>query len=514
MDFLGLRNLTIIQEALRFIKENQNVEIDFSTLSFDDPPTYQLLSSGETTGIFQLESSGMRRYIKELKPTSIFDVMAMVALYRPGPMQNIPEFISRKHDPTKIKYPDERLEKILATSYGILTYQDDVLLTTIALAGYSWLDADKFRKAMGKKIPAEMKKQKEIFLQGAVKNGLTQAKAEEVFELIAPFAGYGFNKAHAACYATIAFRTAYLKAHYGVEFMTALLTAESRGSTGPQKNEKISEAIAECKRLKINILGPSVNYSDSDFSIEVHSNIRFGLSAIKNVGSAAITTILEARSDRRFTDIGDFCARVDLSKVNKKTLESLIKAGAFDEFGKRAALLAAITDIVAAISKAAKKKESNQTSLFGDLPDAPIFNIHATIPDIEEFTKNEKLIFEKELLGFFLTDHPLNNALSSLFAFNTHKLSDLGEEKNGTKVRVCGLIVTVKKIFTKKNNDEMAFVTIEDNVGSSIECVVFPKTFQRAKQYLVKDSILIIEGKLDFKEEQPVIIVEGLRTPN
>ncbi len=514
MDFLGLRNLTIIQEALRFIKENQNVEIDFSTLSFDDPPTYQLLSSGETTGIFQLESSGMRRYIKELKPTSIFDVMAMVALYRPGPMQNIPEFISRKHDPTKIKYPDERLEKILATSYGILTYQDDVLLTTIALAGYSWLDADKFRKAMGKKIPAEMKKQKEIFLQGAVKNGLTQAKAEEVFELIAPFAGYGFNKAHAACYATIAFRTAYLKAHYGVEFMTALLTAESRGSTGPQKNEKISEAIAECKRLKINILGPSVNYSDSDFSIEVHSNIRFGLSAIKNVGSAAITTILEARSNRRFTDIGDFCARVDLSKVNKKTLESLIKAGAFDEFGKRAALLAAITDIVAAISKAAKKKESNQTSLFGDLPDAPIFNIHATIPDIEEFTKNEKLIFEKELLGFFLTDHPLNNALSSLFAFNTHKLSDLGEEKNGTKVRVCGLIVTVKKIFTKKNNDEMAFVTIEDNVGSSIECVVFPKTFQRAKQYLVKDSILIIEGKLDFKEEQPVIIVEGLRTPN
>jgi len=261
MDFLGLRNLTIIQEALRFIKENQNQEIDFQKISYDDPPTYRLLASGETTGIFQLESAGMRRYIKELKPTTIFDVMAMVALYRPGPMQNIPDFIARKHDPSKISFPDPRLEQILANSYGILTFQDDVLLTTIALAGYTWLDADKFRKAMGKKIPAEMKKQKEIFIAGAVKNGLSQKKAEEIFELIAPFAGYGFNKAHASCYATIAFRTAYLKAHFPVEFMTALLTAESRGSTGPLKNEKISIAVAECKRLKIEVLGPNVNRS-------------------------------------------------------------------------------------------------------------------------------------------------------------------------------------------------------------------------------------------------------------
>jgi len=514
MDFLGLRNLTIIQEALRFIKENQGKEIDFQKISYDDPPTYKLLASGETTGIFQLESAGMRRYIKELKPTTIFDVMAMVALYRPGPMQNIPDFIARKHDPSKITFPDPRLKQILANSYGILTFQDDVLLTTIALAGYTWLDADKFRKAMGKKIPAEMKKQKEIFLAGAVKNGLTQKKAEEIFELIAPFAGYGFNKAHASCYATIAFRTAYLKAHFPVEFMTALLTAESRGSTGPMKNEKISIAVAECKRLKIDVLGPNVNRSLQDFSIE-DNKVRFGLSAVKNVGSAAITTILEARNNGEFKSLADFCSRVDLSKVNKKTLESLIKAGAFDEFGKRASLLFSITNIVSSITKKAVKKPTNQVSLFADFPQETIGPIlDPTVQEIEDFTDSEKLMFERELLGFFLSDHPLNYKLNTLFTFATHKISDLPEVSNGAKIKIGGLISSVKKIFTKRSNEEMAFVTLEDHLGVSIECVVFPKIFEKSKSYLVKDAIVIMEGKLDFKEEIPVIIVEGVRILN
>lgn len=514
MDFLGLRNLTIIQEALRFIKENQGKEIDFQKISYDDPPTYKLLASGETTGIFQLESAGMRRYIKELKPTTIFDVMAMVALYRPGPMQNIPDFIARKHDPSKISFPDPRLKQILANSYGILTFQDDVLLTTIALAGYTWLDADKFRKAMGKKIPAEMKKQKEIFLSGAVKNGLTQKKAEEIFELIAPFAGYGFNKAHASCYATIAFRTAYLKAHFPVEFMTALLTAESRGSTGPMKNEKISIAVAECKRLKIDVLGPNVNRSLQDFSIE-DNKVRFGLSAVKNVGSAAITTILEARNNGEFKSLADFCSRVDLSKVNKKTLESLIKAGAFDEFGKRASLLFSITNIVSSITKKAVKKPTNQVSLFADFPQETIGPIlDPTVQEIDDFTDSEKLMFERELLGFFLSDHPLNYKLNTLFTFATHKISDLPEVSNGAKIKIGGLISSVKKIFTKRSNEEMAFVTLEDHLGVSIECVVFPKIFEKSKSYLVKDAIVIMEGKLDFKEEIPVIIVEGVRILN
>ncbi len=245
MDFLGLRNLTIIEETLKFIRQNQHKEIDFTTVDLSDKKTYALLAEGETTGIFQLESAGMRRYIKELRPTTIFDLQAMVALYRPGPMAIIPEFIRRKHNPALITYPDPRLKEILQQSYGVLTYQDDVLMTAMTLAGYSWLDVDKFRKAMGKKIPAEMKKQRELFITGCQKNGLTAKRAEEFFDLIAPFAGYGFNKAHAACYAIIAFRTAYLKANFPVEFMTALLTAESRGTSGPAKNEKVGQAVAE-----------------------------------------------------------------------------------------------------------------------------------------------------------------------------------------------------------------------------------------------------------------------------
>ncbi|MCL6096694.1 MAG: DNA polymerase III subunit alpha, partial [Patescibacteria group bacterium] len=319
IDFLGLRNLTIIQEALRFIKDNQGKDINFSNISFDDAKTYELLASGETTGIFQLESSGMRRYIKELKPTSIFDLQAMVALYRPGPMANIPEFIKRKHNPKLIKYPDKRLEDVLKQSYGIITFQDDLLLTAINVAGYSWLEADKLRKAVGKKISSEMKKEHDHFVQGCVSNGMVKEKAEGLWILFEPFAGYGFGKAHAACYATIAFRTAYLKAHFPVEFMTALLTAESRGSSGPAKNEKIAQAIAECKRLKVLILPPDINKSDNEFEIEDGKSIRFGLSAIKNVGEAAIGSILKEIKNGPFKDFEDFCSRVDLGAVNKKT---------------------------------------------------------------------------------------------------------------------------------------------------------------------------------------------------
>ncbi len=509
MDFLGLRNLTIIEEALRFIKATKNVEIDLTHVPLDDKKTFELLSSGETTGIFQLESSGMRRYIKELKPTTIFDLMAMVALYRPGPMQNIPDFIARKHNPKLINYPDTRLEEILKNSYGILTFQDDVLLTTIELAGYSWLDADKFRKAMGKKIPSEMKKQKDIFIEGAVKNGLTQKKAEEIFELIAPFAGYGFNKAHAACYATIAFRTGYLKAHYPVEFMTALLTAESRGSSGPVKNEKIAQAVAECKRLNVEILAPSVNYSQSDFSIE-ENRVRFGLSAIKNVGSAAIGSILEARKNGKFSSLQDFLSRVDLAKVNKKTVESLIKAGALDEFGKRSALLTAYPEFAEKASREQKNIAKNQASLFGDAEEVHM-TTSSTLHDIEEFSEREKLMFEKELLGFFLTNHPLSQELDNLSQYISHTLAELEEEKEGQSLKIGGLVSSVKKIITKKSNQEMAFVSIEDHTGITIEIVVFPKTFETTKQVLLRDAVVIIEGKLQFKDERPVIIAENVK---
>lgn len=517
MDFLGLRNLTIIEEALNFIKENQGIEIDMSTLPVDDAPTYQLLSSGETTGIFQLESAGMRRYIKELRPTTIFDLMAMVALYRPGPMQNIPVFIARKHNPTLIDYPDPRLTDILANSYGILTYQDDVLLTTITLAGYTWLDADKFRKAMGKKIPSEMKKQEEKFITGAVKNGLTQKRAEEIFQLIAPFAGYGFNKAHAACYATIAYRTGYLKAHYPVEFMTALLTAESRGTTGPTKNEKIAQAVAECKRLNIPVFLPDINKSQPEFSIEDHTKIRFGLSAIKNVGGAAIETIMNAKSKGKFVSFEDFCMRVDLGAVNKKTLESLIKAGAMDSFGNRAMLLASMAEVTEKITKYKKSQAEGQGSLFGDDDASNTEELaHSTkaYADIDDFSSSEKLLFEKEFLGFYLTAHPQAENLSLIRNLITHEIDVLAEEKtHGLEVKIGGIVEQVKRIFTKKSNAEMAFVSIANEKGVAIECVIFPKTYELYKDILLQDTVLVFEGKLDMKDDRPVILVNVIRKP-
>ncbi len=508
IDFLGLRNLTIIQEALKFIKANQGKNIDFSNISFEDAKTYQLLSSGETTGIFQLESSGMRRYIKELKPTSIFDLQAMVALYRPGPMANIPEFIRRKNNPQLIKYPDPRLKDVLKESYGIITFQDDLLLTAINVAGYSWLEADKLRKAVGKKIPAEMKKQHDKFVEGCVANGMTKKNAEELWILFEPFAGYGFGKAHAACYATIAFRTAYLKAHYPVEFMTALLTAESRGSSGPVKNEKISQAVAECKRLKVNVLPPDINKSGSEFTIEDHINIRFGLSAIKNVGEAAIQTILEQREKGEFKSLEDFCSRVDLGAVNKKTMESLIKAGAMDRFGERANLLIRYPEIIEKSHKKSKEIKSGQTSLFGDTEEPE--ELSKGPNKVAEFTPNEKLAFEKEFLGFYLTSHPQMDSLIKIRNYVSHNMELLTEETEGTQVTVGGLIENIRRIFTKRNGSEMAFITISDENGIMAECIVFPRVFEMYKTVLLKDTVIVVKGKIDTKNDKPIIIAEKI----
>jgi DNA polymerase-3 subunit alpha len=509
IDFLGLRNLTIIQEALKFIEENQKKIVDFSTISFDDKKTYELLASGETTGIFQLESPGMRRYIKELRPTTIFDLQAMVALYRPGPMANIPEFIKRKHNPKLIKYPDPRLEDVLKESYGIITFQDDLLLTAISVAGYSWLEADKLRKAVGKKIQAEMKKEHDHFVQGCVTNGMVKDKAENLWILFEPFAGYGFGKAHAACYATIAFRTAYLKAHYSVEFMTALLTAESRGTTGPIKNEKIAQAVAECKRLKVEVLPPEINKSGDEFTIEENTKIRFGLSAIKNVGDAAIKNILENRAKGDFLSYEDFCQRVDLGTINKKTMESLIKAGAMDIFGMRAKLLIDYPEIVDNTNKKKKQNKEGQTSLFGD--DEAINNSSKKpLSDFEDFSMNDKLAFEKEFLGFYLTAHPQLDNLIKLKSQITHEIEILEEEKEETRVVVGGIIEAMRRIFTKKTGKEMAFITIANENGVTLECVIFPKVFDQYRSVLAKENVVLISGKLDAKNEKPVIIADKI----
>ncbi|MEK7073879.1 MAG: DNA polymerase III subunit alpha, partial [Patescibacteria group bacterium] len=393
MDFLGLRNLTIMAAALKFIEEVKGETIDLYGIPLTDKKTFEMLAVGETTGVFQLESAGMRRYIKELKPTTIFDLMAMVALFRPGPMQVIPQYISRKNNPGSITYPDPRLKDVLSQSYGLICYQDDVLLTAITLAGYSWGDADKLRKAVGKKIPSEMKKQQEKFVDGCVKNGMTRNKAEEIFHLIEPFAGYGFNKAHAACYAVIAYQTAYLKANYPVEYMTAVLTAESRANTGDTRSEKIAMIVAECKRTGIHLLPPDINTSDIEFSIE-SGRIRFGLSAIKNVGEAAIESILRAREHGSFTTFSDFLRRVDVSKVNKKTLESLIQAGAMEPFGTRAALLSVVETKLEQVHKDRKAASSGQTGLF-DTGDAKQTSVLDHLPKVAELTSFELLGFEK-----------------------------------------------------------------------------------------------------------------------
>lgn len=509
MDFLGLRNLTIMSQALSFIKAVRGKDIDLTKIPLDDKKTFDMLSQGETTGVFQLESAGMRRYIKELKPTNIFDLMAMVALFRPGPMQVIPEFIRRKRDPAAIVYPDPRLKDVLKQSYGIIAYQDDVLLTAITLAGYSWGDADKLRKAVGKKIPTEMKKQKEKFIEGCVERGLNKTKAEEIFNLIEPFAGYGFNKAHAACYAMIAYQTAYLKANFPVEYMTAVLTAESRANTGPTRDDKMNSIVAECRRTGIVLLPPDIHASQVEFAIErdpstSSGQVRFGLSAIKNVGAAAITSIIAAREANRFVSLTDFVHRVDISKVNRKTMESLVKAGAMDAFGPRAALLAFLPVALEDAHRVKKQVASGQVGLFAE-EDAETIR-KDQLPNVPELSQSELLSYEKEYLGFYLTRHPLEPHKDTLTKLALTPIAEVTREHVGDRVTVGGIVSGVKKITTKAGNHEMAFVKLEDMTGT-VEVVVFPKTYAETADFWQLDRILTVAGRVDEKDDRLTILV-------
>lgn len=506
MDFLGLRNLTIMSQALSFIRQVRGTTVDLSSIPLTDKKTFSMLSDGETTGVFQLESAGMRRYVKELKPTNIFDLMAMVALFRPGPMAVIPEFIRRKRDPTTITYPDPRLKDVLRQSYGIIAYQDDVLLTAITLAGYSWGDADKLRKAVGKKIPTEMKKQQEKFVDGCVNNGLSRTKAEEIFHLIEPFAGYGFNKAHAACYAMIAYQTAYLKANFPVEYMTAVLTAESRANTGPTRDDKMASIIAECRRTGLTLLPPDIHASNVEFAIEGQS-IRFGLSAIKNVGAAAIESILTARHPGPFGSLTDFIHRVDTSKVNRKTIESLIKAGAMDIFGKRSALLAFLP---VALDEAHRKKRQAAAGQVGLFSDTDTKSFHGdSLSSVEEFSQSELLSYEKEYLGFYLTTHPLEPHKHMLKELSLVPVVEITREKIGQRVSIGGILIGVKKITTKAGNHEMAFVKLEDLTGV-MEVVVFPKIYAGRMDLCQTDQVVIVSGKIDEKDDRLTILADDI----
>ncbi len=460
----------------------------------------------------------MTKYLTDLQPERIDDIIAMVALYRPGPIGFIPEYIERKKDPSKIKYFDPRMESYLSRSYGIITYQDDVLYTAINLAGYTWEDADKFRKAIGKKIPEEMEKQHSKFVDGCVAGGMTKGRAEDLFKQIETFAAYGFNKAHAASYGMVAYWTAYVKAHYPVEYMTSLMTAEA------SYTDKLTEAIFECERLGIKVLPPDINESRTDFTIvdlpesewlaegrarAEGKAIRFGLSAIKNVGDAAVTAITAKRKEKNFQSFTDFLARVELSKVNKKVIESLIKAGAFDRFGKRSALLQALPTLRDTIVKKQKATNDGQVSLFADSQNQESVVMTDSLPDIPEFPLEEKLKQEKELLGIYLTDNPVRNLIKPVADKVSHRIINIDADTcTGKTVTLAGIIASVRKVNTKKNNHQMAFATLEDDTGK-IDLTVFPKLFASNPNIWVTDQPLLITGKVDFREERLSVVVDS-----
>jgi len=514
-DVLGIRNLSILGAAVHIVKERRGAKINLRNLPLDDKKTFEMLGRGETMGVFQLGGSGMTRYLKELKPSRVEDLMAMVALFRPGPMSVIPEFIARKHNPKLIKYLDPRMEKFLDMSYGLIVYQDDLLFCALEMAGYTWEEADKFRKAVGKKIPAEMAAQKEKLTTGIVTNGQTQEFAETLWKLFEPFQSYGFNKAHAASYGMVAYQTAYMKANYPVEYMCALLTAESRDT------EKISAGIAESRRMGIKVLPPDINESEVGFTIVPEKEsleglaIRFGFSAIKNVGQAAVDSILKARDEyKKFGSLSDFCQKVDSQKVNKRVLESLIKAGSMDEFGKRAALLAGLDEIRERISSKSKMNASGQGGLFDDEEGVQVMTIVDKLPEIEDFSLDEKLALEKQLLGLYITDHPLSNSLSLIAEKITHKLSEINpEESIGKKVKIGGIVSSYRIVKTKKSGEEMAFVTLEDDT-STAELVVFPSIFSKTKDLWLGKLPILVEGKADLRDEAISIIVEKAGDPD
>ena len=510
MDLLGLRNLTILENCIRFVKQTKNIDVTLREIPLDYTEVYKLISSGETTGVFQLESSGMRRLARELKPTKFSDISAMVALFRPGPMEWIPTFIEAKENPKKIKYIHPALKSILSETYGIAVYQEQCMQIANKMASYSMVEADKLRMAIGKKKQEAMKKEKAKFISGCVKEGYTKTLAENIFSLIEKFVGYGFNKAHSASYALIAYQTAYMKSKFPVEFMTAVFEAESRGASGPSRDEKIAQTILECRRMNIALLPPDINISDIEFSIQIDHGIEkilFGLSAIKNVGKASIDSVLSSRiKDGPFLSFNNFLCRVDLSKVTRKTIESLIKAGALDRFGKRAALLSAYSQIIDRIHCQKTRQVEGQVSLF--LEDEDKSGIKDDLPEMEELSKEEMLLFEKQLLGFYISEHPINPYIEKLEKSVTHRIEAL--HKGISSVVIGGLVTQVKKIITKNGNNEMAFVKIDDLTGS-IELVVFPSVYDRTRQFWIQDKVILVKGKVSEKEERITILVDDVR---
>jgi len=492
MDFLGLRNITILEKAKKIIKRTQNKEIDFSKIDISkDKKTFSLLKKGETIGVFQLESAGMRRYLKELKPTNFNDIVAMVSLFRPGPMDNIPTFIKGKRNPSSVKYPHKVLKEFLKETYGVAVYQEQVQRIAQEFAGFSLGEGYLLIKAVAKKIPSLLKEQREKFISKALEKGRKKEEAEKLFNLIEPFAGYGFNKSHAASYATIACRTAYLKANYPTEFMAALLSCDC-GNT-----DKVIKDIEECERMNITILPPSVNISLKNFTVASKNEIRFGLSAIKGIGDSVVDEILTIREKKeKFKDFEDFISSIPVKTVNKKSLESLAKSGAFSDFlQEKKIVLDNIEEITNFAKNLQQQKKQNNLSLFGNDDSQSSSKLKINFKKTEKSTKLEKLNWEKETLGLFVSDHPLKG-MDHFFMKKGTLITKLYEnEKLKNPLSIGGIIIAFKKIITK-NKQNMASIVLEDS-GSKIEVIVFPKVFEKYNQLLEKEGLFFIEGNLD-----------------
>ena len=507
IDFLGLKNLTIIENTLRLIKELKEINLDISKIPLDDKKTFALLQHGDTMGVFQFESSGMRRYMKEIKPTGLEDLIALVALFRPGPIELIPLFIKRKKGEEKITYLHPKLEPILKNTYGIGVYQEQMMQIARDCAGYTLPEADTLRKAIGKKIKSLLDEQKEKLINGMIKNGINEKTALAIWELFPPFARYGFNKSHAACYALIGYQTAYLKANYPEEFMAGLLNAEM------DDIERISLLVQEARQSKIEILGPDVNKSFVDFTPENGSSeqkIRFGLLAIKNVGSEVTKAIIEERlRNGEFKNIEDFLMRIKHKDLNKKSIESLIKSGALDSLGiERKQALENISELLKFATASKKESEINQVSLFGKME---IQHQPLKLAPTEKATEQEKLIWEKELIGFYLSEHPLEQYAEKLKAYKAKPIAEISLIKNEHLIlRVAGIISKINKIFTK-NGQPMLFATIEDSSQKSIEIVVFNSVLEKTISVWKENNVVIVQGRISNKDGQVKMICDNAK---
>ena len=489
-DFLGLKTLTVIDHTVRLINSSSSTLFDIALIPLDDPATYELLSSGNTAGIFQLESMGMREILVKIKPDQFEDLIAILALYRPGPLGSgmVDDYVKRRRGVVPVKYETPELEDILKETHGVIVYQEQVMKIANVLAGFSMGEADILRRAMGKKDPETMAKLKQKFIDGATRHGINVKKAEKLFDLIEYFAGYGFNKSHSATYALISYQTAYLKAHYPVEYMAAMLTCEMG------KMDKITAAIRECKEMGIDILPPDINESNKDFTVSGKS-IRFGLVAIKNVGESAIESMIATREDGgKFPSIFDFCKRVDLRRVNKRMIESLIKSGAFDTPGARRSQLMEVLDKAMSIGSSYQKTKK-QVSIFDALGAAGEGFSLESLPAIAEWDEHVLLKNEKETIGFYITGHPLARYESKIKRHTSMTTKILADSEDGKEVTICGIITEVRPTTTKKG-DKMAYIRVEDLDGS-VEAIVFPDLYRSSSELLAEGRLVIFTGTIN-----------------